>query len=248
MLEWDDKALMLSARPFGEDASIINVLTENYGRHAGMVRGGQSRTMRPVLQAGNAITVSWRARLQEHLGNMTVEMTASNISRVLDNPLRLAGLASMCVLIEACIPEREPARNVFEATNDMIKMICGVTEDEVWLAGYIRWEIGLLSLAGFGLQLDYCGVSGESENLAYVSPRTGVAVTAEVAGEHAPKLLPLPGFLGGAKKNLDEDLVDGIRLTGHFFAREIYGVNHRPIAEPRQRFEDIVVKKFGERG
>jgi len=249
MPEWDDTALILSVKPHGETSSIVNLLTRHHGRHAGLVRGGQSRSQRGVLQPGNLVEARWRARLVEHLGSVSVEITRANASMVLDQPLCLAGLASACAVLEGCLPEREPHQGVFDATTALIDLITEEDDVEIWLAAYIRWEIAMLDVAGYALDLGRCGVTGEREGLAYVSPRTGVAVTGHAAGLHKPRLLSLPQFLGGTPtdqedRSLEEDLLDGLRLTRHFLERKVFGLHHLPLPAARERLADLVQRRF----
>ncbi|XDZ64754.1 DNA repair protein RecO [Alphaproteobacteria bacterium LSUCC0684] len=249
MPEWDDTALILSVRPHGESSSIVNLMTRHHGRHAGLVRGGQSRSQRGVLQPGNEVEASWRARLAEHLGSVTVEISRPNASAVLDQPICLAGLASACAVLEGCLPEREPHPGVFDATTALFGLVTSEADAEIWLAAYIRWEIAMLDVAGYALDLGRCGVTGEREGLAYVSPRTGVAVTSHAAGLHKPKLLALPRFLGGMPGDGDDhalaqDLLDGMRLTRHFLERKVFGLHHLPLPAPRQRLDDLVQRRF----
>jgi DNA repair protein RecO (recombination protein O) len=245
MPEWNDTGLILSVRPHAETAAIVNILTAEHGRQAGLVRGGQSRKMKGLLQPGNLVDVSWRARLEEHLGTMSFDLIKPYASNVLDDAFRLAGLSSVCSIMEATLPEREPAPGVYDATDLVVRMISDTDLDNHWLAGYVRWEIGMLSLAGYGLGLERCGVTGQTEGLVYVSPRTGVAVTAAGAGEHAPRLLRLPSFLGGeSTKTLEEDLLDGIELTGHFLETKVFGFQHKPLPPARARLIEIARKNF----
>ena len=246
MPEWNDTGLILSVRPHAETAAIVNVLTAEHGRHAGLVRGGQSSKMRGLLQPGNLVDVHWRARLEEHLGAMSFDIITPHASAVLDDAFRLAGLASVCAIMEAALPEREPARGVYDATDLVIQMITDHDAGDHWLGGYIRWEIGMLGVAGYALGLEKCGVTGATDGLRYVSPRTGVAVTAAGAGIHAPRLLPLPSFLGGdGQKTLEEDLLDGMELTGHFLEKKVFGLQHQPLPQARQRLISIAQKKLG---
>jgi DNA repair protein RecO (recombination protein O) len=249
MPEWDDTALILSVRPHGESSSIVNLLTRHHGRHAGLVRGGQSRSNRGTLQPGNLVEATWRARLAEHLGSITLEIARANASTVLDQPLCLAGLASACAILEGCLPEREPHQGVFDATTALIDLITGEEDAEIWLAAYIRWEIAMLDVAGYALDLSRCSVTGEREGLAYVSPRTGVAVTEHAAGLHKPRLLLLPRFLGGMPadredRSLEDDLLDGLRLTRHFLERKVFGLHHLPLPAARERLSDLVQHRF----
>lgn len=245
MPEWTDTAVILSARPHGETSVIANILTAEHGRQAGLIRGGQSSKMKGLLQPGNRVDVSWRARLEEHLGSMQFDLVTPYASVVLDDALRLAGLASVCAIMEACLPEREPARPVFDATDALLQMITSEELGDSWIGGYVRWEMGILSIAGYALGLDKCGVTGETDNLYYVSPRTGVAVTKAGAGSHAPRLLPLPRFLGGeSEKTLEEDLLDGMHLTGHFLEKQVFGLNHQPLPPARQRLTMLAQKRL----
>ncbi|MGU9962089.1 MAG: DNA repair protein RecO [Candidatus Puniceispirillales bacterium WSBS_2018_MAG_OTU23] len=253
MPEWNDTAFILSARPHGETSVIVNIITAEHGRQAGLVRGGQSSKMRGLLQPGNQVEVAWRARLEEHLGAMQLELISANASSVLDDKLRLAGLSSVCAVMEACLPEREPATPVYNATSALLQMITdeGLPSDgdknldDSWIGGYVRWEMGMLSIAGYALGLDRCGISGKTEGLAYVSPRTGVAVTKANAGIHAPRLLLLPRFLGGiSQKPFEEDLLDGMELTGYFLEKQVFGLHHKPLPPVRERFAHLARKRL----
>ena len=245
MPDWSDQALILSVRPHAEHDAVVTVLTAGHGRHAGLVRGGQSSKHRGVLQPGNKVDVFWRARLAEHLGAMQIDMITPHASVVLDDRFRLAGLASVCAVMEACLPEREPAEPVFNATEAIIGMITSEDLGDQWLGGYVRWEIGMLSIAGYALDLERCGVTGDRAGLEYVSPRTGVAVTRAGAGIHADRLLHLPGFLGGCgEKTLEEDLLAGMQLTGHFLERRVFGVHHQPLPPARQRLMALAQRRL----
>jgi DNA repair protein RecO (recombination protein O) len=263
MPEWADTAVILSTRPHGETSIIVNVLTAEHGRQAGLVRGGQSAKTRGLLQPGNKVDVSWRARLEEHLGTMQLDLITPHAATVLDDSLRLAGLASVCAITEACLPEREPTRPVFDATATLLQMIADVVpfdesggdksgvhgSGDSWIGGYVRWEVGMLSIAGYALGLDKCGVTGVSEGLVYVSPRTGVAVTEVGAGIHADRLLPLPSFLGGdSKKNFEEDLLNGVELTGHFLEKQVFGLHHQPLPPARARLGVLVRRHLHNEG
>ena len=245
MVEFHDNAILLSSRPFGEDAAVVQVLTASHGRYAGLVRGGQSRRTRPILQPGNAVRVAWRARLDEHLGQMAVELETAYAAQMLDDRLRLSVLSSLATLLSQGLAEREPSARLYEASLAMLDLLASENPPEIWLAAYIRWEIGLLEAAGFALQLDRCVVSGAEKNLCYVSPKTGGAVTAEAAGAHAPRLLILPSFLGGMRKSLEQDLINGMRMSGHFIYRQLFALHHKPMAEARQRLETLVAAEYG---
>ena len=195
MPEWQADALVLSTRPHGEGSAVVTVLTAEVGRHAGLVRGGSSSRMRGVLQPGNRVRASWRARLPEQLGQMQLEPVQSIPALLLDDALRLAGLSSICALLDGSLPEREVQPELFVGTNALFDLISIEDSSNRWLEGYIRWELGLLDAAGFQLDLRRCAASGATDRLAYVSPRSGSAVAEGQAGEFASRMLALPAFL-----------------------------------------------------
>lgn len=214
-MDWQDEGILIATRPHGESAAIIEVFTAVHGRHAGVVRGGASRRMAPVLQPGAQVSVAWRARLSEHIGAFTVEPVRSRAA-LLPEAGRLAALSSACALLHVALPEREPHPALWTDSVAMLDRL----EGEDWGADYLRWELRLLADLGFGLDLSACAVTGVTEGLAYVSPRTGRAVSRTAAGDWADRLLPLPAVLGGEWAGAEE-LPMGLAITGHFLAREL---------------------------
>jgi DNA repair protein RecO (recombination protein O) len=232
-MDWQDEAIVLAARHFGEHDAILTVLTRENGRHLGLLRGGFSRRQRPTIELGNRLQVNWRARLEEQLGNFQIECLQSVAALLLDQPRRLAALASACSIIDAALPEREPHPDIF---TDLDILIAQLTEETppfdpstlevelAWLSAYVRWEITLLTDLGFGLDLSHCAVTGETDDLAYVSPKTGRAVTEAAGRSYKDRLLPLPAFLT-REANLARsgvEIVSGLRLTGHFLERHVF--------------------------
>jgi len=191
-MEWRDTGFVLAARRHGESGVIVELLTAEHGRHAGLVRGGQSPKLRAVLQPGNKVAATWRGRLAEHLGMLSCELVRAHAARFLDDPDRLAALAAATAIIAAALPEREPQPDVFVSFEGMIEALDSGTD---WLARYIGWERDLLAALGFGLDLGRCAVTGVTTDLAYVSPRTGRAVSRAAGLPYHDKLLALPGFL-----------------------------------------------------
>lgn len=192
-MEWRDEGALLAVRPHGETSAIIEVFTAQHGRHAGVVRGGVSRRIAPVLQPGAQLDLTWRARLDEHIGAFAVEPLRAR-SGVLSDRLALAGLNSVCALLHFVLPEREPHPQLYRSSVALLDDL-GVTAD--WVTAYLRWEAFLLEEMGYGLDLSACAVTGSREDLAYVSPRSGRAVARGAAGEWADRLLPLPPCLLG---------------------------------------------------
>ncbi len=250
MPDWADEGIILSARSYGENDVIINVLTPSQGRYAGLVRGGQSRKSRGLLQLGNKLDLNWRGRNAESLGAFTVDMITPYGSMFFDDSLRLCGLSAACALMEACVPEREPVFPIYRAAAALIALIADMDLGDAWLGGYVRWELGMLEAAGYGLEFDRCGVTGADSNLEFVSPRTGVAVTRAAAGTHISRLLPLPQFLGGdtkdSDKSIEQDLLDGLSLTGHFLSRRIFDLHNKPLPPPRVRLMALAESALGQ--
>ena len=243
MPEWQADAIIISVRPHGEGNAVVSLLTADYGRHAGLVRGGASKKMRGTVQPGNRVQASWRARLSEQLGQMQLELTQAVAARFLDSPMRLAGVASVCALLEGALPEREPNERLYAGTDALLSVISMDDDDEGWLEGYVRWELGLLHAAGYQLDLDRCAASGETTNLAYVSPKSGGAVSRHHAGQFANRLLALPGFLGGVACP-SHDWVAGLHLTGHFLAKRVFAAHNADIPAARRRLADIVAVSY----
>jgi len=224
-MQWRDEGILLSVRRHGESAAIISLLTRDHGRHAGLVRGGAGKRLRGALQPGNQLTATWRARLSEHLGSFTVELARARTAGLLDWPDRLAALMAAAAVIDAALPERESHVGIYDG---MLALLDALQDhdvpDEVWAAVYVRLELGLLAELGFGLDLSQCAVTGDHNDLRFVSPRSGRAVSAAAAAPYADRLLPLPSFLiGGAARAVGPgDLRDGLRLTGFFLERQVF--------------------------
>lgn len=234
MIEWTDQGILLSAEPHGEGHAVVQMLTEHHGRHAGLIQGGASRKRAHELQAGAQMQLAWRARLSDHLGTYTCELETPHAAFWLEDRRRLSAIAAACAVATA-LPEREPMPGVYHGLAAFLAML----ETDAWPVGYIAWELGLLSALGYGLALERCARTGATEGLAYVSPRTGVAVTAEGAGEFADRLLPLPGFLAGESDFGDADIAAGLRLTGYFLKRDAFGAIHQDLPAARYRLADL---------
>lgn len=229
-MEWQGDGFILNTRKHGENSVIIDVLTRDRGRHMGLVRGGRSRTMRPVLQAGNLVKVVWRARLEDHLGVFSVDPHRMIVAGIIDDIHRLAALTTITTLA-SLLPEREPHPRIYDAS---LLLIDHLQDDAIWPAVLVKWEMGLLEELGFGLDLSKCAASGETKDLTHVSPRTGRAVCAREAEPWKDKLLALPAFVAGSPgAPTSAEVAQGLRLTGHFLARHIF--EPRDVSAPEQR-------------
>ena len=232
-MDWRDEGTLLSVCRHGESNAIIEAFTAAHGRHAGIVRGGAGRRMRPHLQPGAQLDLSWRARLEDHMGSYTVEPIRSRAAIVMGDPLALAGMNAALGLLSWALPERAPHPELYERTQLLLDMI-GISE--AWPLAYLRWELALLEEMGFGLDLSRCAVRGTAEDLAYVSPRSGRAVSRAGAGEWAAKLLPLPPALLGIGSGPPEEIIAGLSTTGFFLQHRMAAqfVN-RPVPAARER-------------
>jgi DNA repair protein RecO (recombination protein O) len=228
-MEWRDEGIILAVRNHGETSAIAEVLTEGHGRCLGLVRGGRSRMLRPVLQPGNHVDVTWRARLEEHLGHFAVEPLHLQAGLIIAEPLRLMGLSSLTALAQL-LPEREPHPRLFAAMQLVLEAI---DSDDIWPSLLVRWELGLLDELGFGLDLSKCAATGDMVDLAYVSPRTGRAVSSGAGKPYHEKLFQLPGFLRGEGLSGQGDVLEGLKLTGYFLERHVFGP--RSVAMPQAR-------------
>ena len=242
-MEWTDEAFVLAARRHGEGAAVVQLLTRDHGRHAGLVHGGGSASKRGLVEPGNRVQANWRGRLPEHLGRITLEVERSYAATLMDNPRRLSALAAACAIAEIALPEREPHPAMFHATQALLDSLAE-TDDDVWPAVYVRWELGLLGELGFGLDLSACAATGQSEDLVFVSPRTGRAVSRAAGAPYQDKLLRLPGFLapaeGAEASATHNDIQDGVNLTRYFLARHVFDPLNRPLPGARDRLTDLL--------
>ena len=240
-MEWREEGVLLAVRTHGETAAIIEVFTENHGRHAGVVRGGRSRKIAPILQPGAQLDVTWRARLEDHLGVFTTEPVRSRAVQLMADRETLAALNAITALLSFALPEREPHAALYGRTCALLDII---GEGLVWALAYLRWEQTLLDDLGFGLDLTRCTVTGTSDNLAFVSPKTGRAVSQAGAGDWAERLLPLSPALLGRGDGSDAELMEGLKVTGHFLATNLApALGDRPLPQARQRFIDVLGRR-----
>ena len=239
-MHWQDEGLVLRVRQHGERSAVVVVLTREHGRHAGLVRGATSPALRGVLQAGNRVTATWSARLAEQLGQFRIEPRTSHAPALFDDSLKLAGLSSAVSVAERSLPEREPHPAIHDGLLALIRLMEQDELGDAWIAAYVRWELGLLDELGFGLDLSCCAVSGQQDRLAFVSPRTGRAVTSEAAEPYRDRLLVLPEFLAGRGGGDPDDIRAGMKLTGHFLARHLFGAHGQPQPPARVRFSGLL--------
>jgi DNA repair protein RecO (recombination protein O) len=233
-MHWSDEGVVLSVRPHGEAGAVLELFTRQHGRHLGLVHGGRSRKLRPVLQVGNHIDAAWKARLADHLGHFTLELRKSYAGEVMEDRAALAAMTSMAALARL-LPERDPHPNLFEVT----LFVLGYLDDAaVWPALIVRWELALLDELGYGLDLSSCAATGKTADLVYVSPKSGRAVSAEAGAPYQGRLLALPAFLraeAATRTVTEEDLSAGFILTGHFLEARVLAPREMELPEARNR-------------
>ena len=251
MPEWNDIGIILSAKKYGEKGLIINILTKSHGRYVGWINNHKTKSILSSVQPGNLVKVFWKSRIIEQMGNFKIEEISSISGKIFDEKLKLQALISLCSLLEKFLPERQSYSEVFDATKAFLNLLAinNDVDNKLWIKGYVKWEIGLLSSIGFSLDLKQCAVTGQKNNLYYVSPKTGKAVSKEAAGKFAPKLLRLPMFLGGAeviRSNLNEEIITGLNIATYFFKNKLLlSINDSKILNlphPRDRLENMIKK------
>ncbi|MCL4132335.1 UNVERIFIED_CONTAM: hypothetical protein GTU68_052231 [Idotea baltica] len=232
-MEWRDTGILLGLRKHGENSAIVEVFTPEHGRHAGVVRGATSRKLGPVLQPGAQLDVQWRARLEDHLGAYTVELQRSRAAQAMGSRSALAGLNAVTALLSFCLPEREAYEAIYRQSEQLLDLL---GQDDIWPLAYLRWEVALLEALGFGLDLESCVVTGANDYLAYVSPKSGRAVSKAGAGEWADRLLPLPQVLLGQGNAPDREILEALTVTGYFLENKLAPqLRARPLPEARMR-------------
>ena len=239
-MQWEAEALVLAARPHGESSAIIDVFTREHGRFGGLVRGGNSRRQRPVLQPGNMVSATWRARLSEHLGIMTVDAGRAYAAEAMSEPLLLAGLSSLCALMQVTAE-----RQAYPRLYDTVQVVLAEMDTpDVWLPLLARFEMALLEETGFGLDLSCCAATGVVDDLGFVSPRSGRAVSREAAQPYLEKMFVLPEFLLDPKAEADAaDIRHAFVLLGHFLERRVYLPNGMAIPAARERLMDVLNRR-----
>jgi DNA repair protein RecO (recombination protein O) len=213
-MDWHDEGILLAVRPHGESSVIIEALTRAHGRHAGLVYGGQGTRLAPVLQPGAQLALEWRARLAEHLGHYRVEPLRSRAAAIMGDRAALAALNAIGALAIAFLPEREPDPALYDETLALADALAARAWN--WPALYARWELSLLAALGFGLDLARCAATGERDDLAFVSPRSGRAVSRGAGAVWSDRMLPLPEFLLGRGAPDIAAVRAALRTTGHF--------------------------------
>jgi DNA repair protein RecO (recombination protein O) len=232
-MQWTDDGIVLGVKRHGEASGILELMTREHGRHLGMVRGAFGSRMKPVLQTGNSVSATWRARLDEHLGNFTVEGQHLRAAHFFAAPHAIYGVTHLAALMRL-LPERDPHASLYVAFDHILDHLgdAGVAAPKV-----VRFELQLLSELGFGLDLAQCAATGTTVDLIHVSPKSGRAVSRAAGSPYADRLLRLPAFLREADAVPGvKDLADGFALTGFFLQRHVLEPRGLSLPDERAHF------------
>jgi DNA repair protein RecO (recombination protein O) len=239
-MQWTDEGIVLGVKRHGEASAIVELMTREHGRHLGLVRGGGGSRLRPVLQPGNTVNAVWRARLDEHLGSYTVEALRARASIVLGASHAVYGITHLAALTRL-LPERDPHPAVYARLDEILDHL----HDAEWAGAMVaRFELAMLTELGFGLDLAQCAATGETTNLAYVSPKSGRAVSRAAGEPWRDKLMQLPRFLvdDGGEKPSARDIANGFEITGFFLARHIFEPRGLALPDARRQFIAAILR------
>ncbi len=247
-MQWIDSGILLSLRKHGENSVIIHAFTRDHGRVAGLIRGGVGRRMRGILQPGNELRLTWRARTAEQLGAFTAEAEISRAGLLFEAPEVLSAASSALALLDIALPEREAHRPLYEATRLLLDALA--EDPDVWPLLVARWELGLLQEIGYGLDLGRCAVSGATTDLAYVSPKSGRAVSRTAGAPYHDRLLPLPSFLMATRADTEAaevtgaEILGGLALTGYFLGKFMKEHHPKTHLAARGRMMAVLSRKY----
>ena len=237
-MRWESNGLILNFSKFNEKSYILEIFTEDHGKHKGIIRGLHSKNKRSIIEPGNEVFATWSGRLETHLGNYNVEPIKLWSSHILQFKDKLSAISSICSLISLTMAERQPNPIIYFSSKKLIEIVASKRED--WIREYVFWEMQLLSEIGYGLDLERCAVTSKSSDLVYVSPSSGRAVTNEGAGDFKNKLLPLPKFMTDFKANYDnDDIYNALNLTEFFFKKRFFLPNNLNFPQSRNRLKEL---------
>lgn len=237
-MRWESNGLILNFSKYNEKSYILEIFTEEHGKHKGIIRGLHSKNKRSIIEPGNEVFATWSGRLETHLGNYNVEPIKLWSSHILQFKDKLSAISSICSLISLTMAERQPNPIIYFSSKKLIEIVASTRDD--WIREYVFWEMQLLSEIGYGLDLERCAVTLKSSDLVYVSPSSGRAVTNEGAGDFKNKLLPLPKFMTDFKANYDnDDIYNALNLTEFFFKKRFFLPNNLNFPQSRNRLKEL---------
>ena len=238
-MNWTDKGIIIENRKYGETSSILTILTTYHGKHRGLIKGARNKKSRGMYEIGYLVHIEWKARLEENLGYFKCELLQAYTSAHLNDPMRLAGISSICSVLNSALPEREPSKSLYESLSNFIVNLASFD----WLKNYVNLELMLLSELGFSLDLLNCAVTGQISELNFVSPKTGRAVSKDAGMPYKERLLALPLFLIRDSEFSNIDILNGLNLTGYFLKRNVFDQLNLGLPAARERLVDRIRQK-----
>ncbi len=243
-MHWSDAAIILSSRKYGESSAVVRVLARDHGVFAGVVRGANSKNNRGIIQSGNVVSSNWQARLSQQLGTFKLELLEAHAAHIMQDAGKLAALTSACTITELALPERHPYPKLFSALHEFLHTL---TASDNWQQEYIKYELSLLAESGFGLDLSECAATGRTDDLIYVSPKSGKAVCREAGEPYKDKMLPLPPFIIPSPNpepripNPEyKEILVGMQLTGYFLEYSLLAPHGKKLPAVRTRLQNIL--------
>lgn len=230
-------AIVLAVRAHGEHGAVVRALTPADGVQPGYVRGGRSRRIGPMLQPANMIRGEWRARSDEQLAALTVELLHSRAA-LFAAPLPAAAIEWLTALTAVALPEAQPYPHIHEALTGVLDAVEAAPAARGWAGSIARYELLLLAELGFGLDLDRCVATESADDLTFVSPKSGAAVSRAAAAGYESRLFALPAFLRDGGEAGWDDVLAALDLTGHFLARDVLVERRAEALVARERLLD----------
>lgn len=236
-MQWNDNAIVLSVRKFSEHGAVVTLLSRKHGLYTGVCKSALGKRKRGIYQPGNWVNATWKARLEEHMGTLDCELEKPVAALVMQDRKALAGLNAICAMIPLAMHERDPHPNIYDAAQRVMEKLVSA---EGWAVEYIAFELTLLRDAGYGLDLGRCAATGKTDDLLYVSPKSGCAVSAQAGEPYKDKLLPLPAFFNVQAAELAEELRKGFELTSYFLNHWLLQPHGGRLPAARTRLVELV--------
>ncbi|MCI5049976.1 MAG: DNA repair protein RecO [Rickettsiales bacterium] len=236
-MQWNDTALILSISKFSEHDAVVRVLSREHGLYSGIAKRGLGKSKRGIYQPGNLVHAEWKARLEQHMGSFDCELAKPFAALLMKHPHKLAGLNAACSMIPLAMEERDPHAQLYDAFMHVISQMIGGDE---WISDYIRFEMTLLREAGYGLDLSRCVATGAQEDLVYVSPKSGCAVSEAAGRPYHERMLKLPRFLREEVKPVEDEIHEAFRLTSHFLSSWLLEPLGKRMPQARERLLQVV--------
>ena len=243
-MRFETQAIVCALLSHGEHGAVVRLMTPDHGLQPAYVRGARGRRLRPVLIPGNLVQARLSARSDAQLAQAEIELSHSR-GPLLGEPLPAAAIEWATALTATALPEAQPYPHLYQALDGLLAAIEAAPAASGWGAALVRYELLLLAELGFGLDLQSCAVTGSNDALVAVSPRSGRAISATEAEPYRDKLLPLPRFLLEGGTASWPDIVDGLRLTGHFLMRDVLTDRAAPLIDGRERLVDRLRRAAG---